>query len=255
MPTSRLEPVLFVPDVHRPYHDKTAWALMLKAAASFRPSHLVCLGDFVDFYSVSSHSKDPRRVRNLDEEIADAHVGLNQLDALGARHKSYIGGNHEDRLTRYLQDKAPELFGLVGIPELLKLKSRGWAYTPYKSATSIGKVALTHDVGNAGRQATFRTLDVFQHSVISAHAHRMQYIVEGDYKIGAMFGWLGDVEAVDYMQKIAVKRNWALGFGTGYLDTKTGIVYVVPVPIIPLKNGVYTCMVNGRLFEQAKVRG
>ncbi len=60
-------------------------------------------------------------------------------------------------------------------------------------------------------------------------------------------GWLGDGEAVDYMQKVNVRKNWALGFGIGYMSPK-GIVYVVPIPIIKV-GSTYTCVVNGKLFE------
>lgn len=256
MPPSVLEPILFVPDTHRPYHDKTGWALMMQVAKALRPKHIAIIGDFADFYTVSSHSKDPRRVRMLEDELVDVKAGLDELGALGAKHKFYIGGNHEDRLSRYLQDKAPELFSMVGIPELLGLKSRGWSYTPYKSSTKIGRMHLTHDVGVAGRTASFRAMDTFQHSVITGHAHRFQYIVEGnamgECKLSAQFGWLGDAAQVDYMHRVNVNKNWALGFGVGYLEPASGVVYCVPVPIVPVRSD-YTCVFNGRLFRETKV--
>jgi hypothetical protein len=58
-----------------------------------------------------------------------------------------------------------------------------------------------------------------------------------------MLGWLGDVEMVDYKHKAMAKKEWALGFGVGYLDPKTEIVYIVPTPIIK-----YTCLVEGQLI-------
>lgn len=248
---AKLQPILFVPDTHRPFHDKKAWGLMLKAAKALKPEIIVCIGDLADFYSVSSHSKSPDRSASLEVEVADVNRGLDELDALGAKRKLFLAGNHEDRLSRYLADKAPELFGLVGIPELLRLKERGWAYTPYKSYTKLGKLHLTHDVGVGGRNAAFKALDVFQHSVASGHVHRLQYFVEGtatgEHKLSCMFGWLGSAKDVDYMQRINVQKNWALGFGVGHLAAN-GVVYVVPVPIIPIGRK-YTCVVNGQLFE------
>ena len=220
---------------------------MLKAAKAFRPKHLVVMGDFADFYSVSSHSKDPRRKGKLEEEVADVLTGLDQLDALGAKQKTFIAGNHEDRLRRYLQDKAPELFGLVDIPGVFGLKERGWRYIPYKAHDRLGKLHLTHDVGSAGRNATFAALDTYQHSILTGHAHRLQYIVEGnavgEFKLSAQFGWLGDISKIDYMQRGKANKNWALGFGLGYLAPKSGLVYLTPVPIVK-----YTCVVEGRLF-------
>lgn len=250
-----LEPMLIVSDAHRPYHDKAAWRLMLQAAKALKPKHLVIIGDFCDFYSVSDHQKDPARVNKLEAEVKDVRKGLDELDALGATNKIYIAGNHEDRLTRYLQSKAPELFGMISIPAVLGLDQRGWKYTPYKSATKVGKMWFTHDVGVAGRNSSFKAMDKFQHSVVTGHAHRMQYIVEGnaigECKLSAQFGWLGDASKVDYMQRINVNTDWALGFGVASVNPTSGIVYVTPVPVVPVGSR-YTCVVNGRLFEERK---
>lgn len=244
----RLKPILIVPDTHRPYHDKKAWKLMLMVAAFIKPSILVVLGDFADFFSVSDHSKDPNRAMQLDKEIADVHKGLDELGALGATEKHFIAGNHEDRLQRYLQDRAPELFNLVSIPELLKLKKRGWTYTPYKSDLRVGKVHFTHDVGHAGRNSVFQCMDTFQHSNVTGHTHRLAYIVEGnalgEHKLSTQLGWLGDVKKADYMHQVKANKNWALGFGIGYLDPQSELVYITPVPIVN-----YTCVVNGKLFK------
>lgn len=243
-----LEAILLVPDSHHPYVDKRAWALMLAASKALKPVHIYCIGDLLDCYSVSSYSKDPKRVANLGSEMEQGNRAMDQLDGLGAKFKTLLGGNHEDRLQRYLQDKAPELLEFVDIPKLLRLKERGWKYVPYKDSCKLGKLNFTHDVGNAGRFSTHKALDTFQHSVITGHAHRMCYVVEGnaigEVKLSAQFGWLGDASKVDYMQKVNVLKNWALGFGIGYYDPKSHLVYMTPVPIVN-----YSCVINGKLFK------
>lgn len=244
----KLEAMVIVPDTHRPYHDKRAWALFLQVAKDMRPKHLIQIGDFADFYKVSSHSKDPARVLTFNEELDDVNVGLDELDALGATSKIFCAGNHENRLERYLQDKAPELYGVVSIPELFGLKERGWEYVAYKNYTRLGKLYISHDVGTAGRYAAHRALDAFQHSNITGHTHRLCYVVEGnavaEFKLSASFGWLGDRNAVDYMQRVNVNKNWALGFGVGYMNPQTGVAYLTPVPLVD-----YTCVVNGKFYE------
>jgi predicted phosphodiesterase len=248
MSSNALESVLIVPDTHVPYHDQRAWELVMKAAKWFKPERIIIQGDFPDFYAVSSHSKDPARKSNLEWEVGEVRKKLDELDNLGAKQKHWIAGNHDDRLTRYLQDKAPELFGLVGIPQLFELPSRGWTYTPYKDDRRFGRLYATHDVGTAGRYATYNALDTYQHSVITGHTHRLSYVVEGnavgEFKLSASFGWLGDIGSIDYMHKAKAKKNWALGFGYGYLHRNTGIAYLCPAPIVK-----YTACVNGRLFE------
>lgn len=248
MSTSKLEPILIVSDAHIPYHDARAFNLMLKVGKFLKPKHIYIIGDFIDFYAVSSHSKNPNRALKLVEELQAGEAELSKLDALGASHKVYLGGNHCDRLQRYLQDRAPELFNVVDVPKLLHLKQHGWEYIPYKRDTKLGKMHFTHDVGVAGRNSVFKCLDTYQHSIVTGHSHRLAYVVEGnatgEFKLSAQFGWLGDSKSIDYMQCARVLKDWALGFGVGYLDPSSGYVYMTPVPIVK-----YTCVVNGKMFK------
>ena len=247
--TGTLEPVLIVSDAHIPYHSAVWWDLLLQVGRVLKPQHLVIIGDFADFYSVSDHDKDPERANRMDHELAEVDKHLDELDTLGARDKLYIEGNHEDRLRRYLM-KNPQLARVVSTEKLLKLKERGWEFVPYKRHAARGAVHFTHDVGAAGRNAVFRALDIYGHSVVSGHTHRLQYIVEGtatgECKLSATFGWGGDVEQVDYMNLARARRDWALGFGCGYYDPASGYCYLTPVPVVEK-----TCVVNGRLFRSA----
>lgn len=245
---NKLEKILFIPDSHFPYQDKDAFALMLKAGKMFKPDHVIIQGDFADFYAVSSHSKDPNRALKLKEEVESVKNALNSVIDLGAKNNVFIAGNHEDRLERYLKDKAPELFNFISIPKILELKEKGFKYVPYKQHYKIGKLNVTHDVGTAGRYAHYKALDTFQHNVVIGHTHHLSYAVEGNAQgerhITAMFGWLGDIEAIDYMHRVKATKTWSLGFGIGYLEPKSGVVYVVPIPIIN-----NTCVIEGKLIK------
>lgn len=240
--------VAFLPDCHRPYHDKRAWNLFIKAMTDWKPDILVCLGDLADFYKISRFKKNPTRENTFDDEVADVNSALDELDALGAERKIFVSGNHEERLASYLQEKAPELFSFVTVPKLFRLEDRGWEYVPYKEAIQLGKLWLTHDVGIAGRYSVFRAADTFQHPVVMAHTHRLVYVVEGNATgesfPAVQFGWLGDVEQVDYFHKVKVKREWSLGFGTGLLDDETGHIYLTPHPIVD-----YKVCVDGKRYE------
>lgn len=220
---------------------------MLGAMKWWKPDALNVLGDFADFYSVSAHSKSPDRANVLEGELAAVNYALDKLDALGAKEKHFVAGNHEDRLTRYLQDKAPELFGIVSIPELFKLKSRGWTYTPYKQSRKQGEISITHDCGGAGANAHVKAGDTFQGNVVIGHVHRMAVTYSGNAlgktHVAASFGWLGDVEAIDYMHRVSALRSWNLGFGIGYQEA-SGVVHLQAVPIID-----YSLVLEGRLFR------
>jgi predicted phosphodiesterase len=246
MSDTKLEKILLIPDCHVPYHDLPAFNLMLKAGKQFKPDHTVILGDFADFYGVSSHSKDPNRALKLKDEIEATKKALDQVKALGAKNNVFVAGNHEDRLERYLRDKAPELYNFISIPKVLDLKKKEFTYVPYKQAYKLGKLNVTHDAGKAGRVAHLQSLDVFQHNIVIGHTHRIGYAVEGNAQgerhVTAMFGWLGDVKEIDYMHQVKARKDWSLGFGIGYLNPKNGVVYLVPVPIVNNK-----CLVEGKL--------
>lgn len=249
----RLSPILIVPDVHAPYHDEHAWQLMLDVARDLQPETIVCIGDLADFFALSTHSKDPERALRLKEEIAVVREKRAELDALGATNKVFCEGNHCYRLGRYLRDKAPELFGIIDVPGVLGLEENGWEFITYRNHKRRGAVHYTHDTGAAGRYAAFKSLDTYQHSVVTGHTHRMIYIVEGnaigDAKLSASFGWLGDVIQVDYMHRAKSRKDWALGFGVGYEDKQTGHAFLTPMPIVEMR-----CVFNGRLYKAPGLR-
>lgn len=241
-----LDKVLFLPDTHSPYHDKQAYDLVEKVVAGIKTSKVVILGDFPDFYAVSQHSKDPKRKDKFEDEVKITNQLLRRVESWGFEEKVYIKGNHENRLERYIEDKAPEMDGIVSVDGLLELSKHGWRVTEYKDHTQVGKVYVTHDLGKSGPTAVKDAMTSYQDNIVLGHLHRIIYLVEGNAKgiphVAACFGWLGDIKKVDYMFRIKANRDWALGFGIGYLR-KNGFVYLQPIPIVE-----YSCVVEGKLF-------
>lgn len=226
--------ILLIPDSHVPFHSKTAWELMLRAARVAKPDVIIVLGDLADFYAVSFHSKNPSRRHLLKDELDEVNLALDQLDALGASEKYFVAGNHEHRLERYIHEKAPELDGLVDLRELLRIQERGWKWTPYKDALKIGHLHVTHDEGTAGIYAHYRARATFETNVVIGHTHRMGLHYQGNAQgvshVGAMLGWLGDIDAIDYIHK-AKARQWQHGFGLAVMEPN-GNVHLQACPII-----------------------
>lgn len=242
-------PMLIIPDTHRPFHDKKAWKLLIKAAKELQPKITIILGDFGDFYSISSHQKNPKH-RNLllVDEVADVENGLDELDnVLGDTQKHFIQGNHEWRFDRYITDRAPDLYGLTNTAELLNLRRRGWSYTPYHSHKKIGAVYYTHDTGKAGANAHRSAERAFSDNAIIGHTHRMALEVSGNAKgkphICGHFGWLGDINAAEYMHLINARRDWTNGFGTAHMK-KDGTTFFQMHPIV---NG--EVCIDGKLIK------
>lgn len=244
-----------------PYHDERAWRLVLQVAQAFGFDYVIILGDFLDCYSVSAHSKSPSRVRLVRLEADAAIKKLSELSnalkvgrlnhpcALPRLSKYFIEGNHETRIERQILERVEGLEDVINTQKLLGLDRSGWRFTPYRDHAKIGKLYATHDVGQTG---ALKVLNAFQANVVSGHGHGLDLCVRGnalgEAHVSSSLGWLGDRNKVDYMHKIKAYRDWALGFGIGYLGPKD-YIYIVPVPIVD-----YTCVVEGRLFTQATLK-
>lgn len=243
--SKRLEKILFVPDQHFPYNDKRYWKLLLKVGRWLKPDGIVTLGDFGDFYATSRHPKNPNRSRDLGYEVSASNEGLDDLDALKAKWKVFVQGNHEENLERYLIEKAPELFNMVKVEDLFRLRERGWRYVPYKKHTKVGKVYVTHDTGQAGATAHTKAAAKFGGNVVIGHTHRcaINYstTLTGKGHVAAMFGWGGDSEWAEYMYKVNT-ADWSLGFGVGTVE-RSGVVHLQACPVVN-----YRVVVDGRLF-------
>lgn len=225
---------IIVSDLHVPYQDPRAWAVCLAAIRTIKPETIVVIGDFADFYSVSSFSKDPRRSLLLEEEAGQANKELKRVSRM-ADQLLYCCGNHEDRLNRYIVDHASALTGLISAQKILLDGIRGVEWVKYRDHRKIGKVLYTHDVGHSGVYAGRHTLSACGHNVVFGHTHRGGLVVEGDSlgdrRFSLNVGWLGDIKAVDYMHRIKTK-DWALGFGHIYTNDRTGMIWPSFVPVL-----------------------
>lgn len=248
-PISDLDFGLIIPDTHAPYHNKKSWKLVTKVTEHTKPKRVVIQGDYFDCYAVSQHRKDPRRRDMIVDEIRQAREMLSIFD--GCEDKIFIMGNHEYRLDRYLMDFAPQIYEMLleeTDGDLFGLKRAGWKVTPYMESTHIGKLQMTHDLGKAGEPAVHDAMSAYMDNVSIGHTHLFRYVVKGTAfgvpHIGASFGWLGDVDAIDYRHKVKANRDYVQGFGTFRLNPKTGYIYVSPVPIFG-----DTCCVEGSIFS------
>lgn len=247
-PSTTLKRVLILPDSHTPYHDKKALEglIMGKVMPGLKFDILVILGDWFDNYCVSNFVKDPRRLRGLKKEL-EVGVGLlKKFEAYPFERRIFIEGNHETRLFRTASAKMPEAYEFLEDKWQDYFPKDKWEYVPYMEDITIGRLYLTHDVGRSGVNSTLLSLVDYQDNVVVGHNHIMDYVVRGNAKgtphIGASFGWLGDVDKIDYRHRMKCRRDYVLGFGVGYLRPN-GFIHVQPVPIIG-----DSCVVEGRLF-------
>lgn len=247
-----LKRALIIPDTHIPYHDKRAYKLMIKAAKDIKPDEIVILGDYADFYCVSSHTKDPSVFGLLIDEVDAVNKHLDELDDLFPKAKKiFIQGNHEFRFERYLQDKAPALFGITSVEHLLKINLRSnWKfinYGPRQKYKVLGSyLTARHEPLSSSAKATATKALC---SLVYGHIHRIEesHIVGLDDKNHVCFsvGWLGDKTLDKIYSYVKGHHQWQMGFGIVSVDDDSGYFYHEKIHI--LDN--YTCVVDGKLYR------
>jgi hypothetical protein len=240
--------ILVCPDAHHPFVDQLAWRTFLAAAREWRPDVLVIIGDFADCLSVSFHPKDPARKQSLKEEMDQVNLALDEVEALRIPRVEFMCGNHELRAQRYLWERAPELYGLVEISELLRIKARGWNWTPYRESLQIGKMHFAHDVGRCGKHTAMQSLADYGHSIVMGHSHRAATVyngtVAGDRQVAMNVGTLIDIASVDYRHRAMAAREWQTGFGIVHM-THDGLGFCTFCPIIDGRTVVDGRVVSG----------
>ena len=201
--------------MHAPYHDEKVVRCLLRVAKKLEIDEIVYIGDFCDFYSVSAHDKSPERRENLEEELRGCRRLLQRFDRVGVRKHTYLGGNHEHRLARYVARKAPELSGsIASMPQLLGLDSLDskWSYIPYGVPYRVGDATFLHDVGKSGVSAARASYSVYRGKLIIGHTHRAQLYTEGDGWC-LNIGWGGDYGAINYFPEHRARNEWQHAFG------------------------------------------
>lgn len=221
--TPAVRRALIIPDTHVPFEDKQAYSMMLNVAEDVQPEEIVILGDFGDFYSINSHGVDARlRHLNLVDEIAAVNDRLDELDELFPEaRKVFIAGNHEHRLARYINNKAPELIGMAEVDHLFSLHTRrNWKFVPY-GPTQLYQVLgshlfARHEPLSGSAHAAYQTVVKAGCSVVFGHIHRIQeyqvVMMDGKNHRGISVGWLGD-ETHHVMEYVGGHHQWAKGFG------------------------------------------
>lgn len=246
--------LLVLGDIHAPHHDAAAFELACQAGEAFFRGHapencgVVSMGDLLDCFQVSSHSKPPSRRRAFKDELEASRPVVRRLEKLPAAHRFITWGNHEDRLDRFIADVAPQLDGMLSLDEFLTLSASGWRIIPYHRHLKIGKLYLTHDLERAGVNAHRQAVsDMGQRNIIIGHVHRLGWEVVGDAEgtrhVGCAAGWLGDYRDIDYRHRTRALREWSHGFITVVFDAQ-GNAHVTPHALVG-----NTVSVSGQLIS------
>jgi predicted phosphodiesterase len=143
---SSIKKLLVFSDIHVPFHDINSLTVAIEYGMAENVDAVLLNGDTLDFYAISDHEKDPRKINWLGELEASRSV-------LGMMRKAFPNipiyfkeGNHEYRLERHLMKHAPILIGMqeFELPVLLKMGEMGVEYIRNKRIIRAGGLIIGH---------------------------------------------------------------------------------------------------------------
>lgn len=230
---SDFEQYIVLSDVHAPSHDQRTYDSVIHFIRKQKPDHVVIIGDFIDMYAISRFDKNPERAHRLQEEVDSAYGLLKRLrSAAGKTPITYIEGNHEFRMQKYLW-RHPEMHGLdvLEVPNLLRLKELKIDYV--QEIVKNGNFIFTHGL-RINKYASRSELDDHGISGMSGHTHRIQTSMRTDYagtKVWHCIGHLSDPLKAEYV----LKPDWQQGIGVVYFERNGNRFFSEVVPIVKNK--------------------
>ncbi len=196
----------------------------------------------MDFWEISSFDLTPKGGKAFAAEIRAGRKVLALFrQVLPKARITWIEGNHEFRLRRYLIKKAKELHELprLKVPELFELEELGIQYVACQKGASkfidtfvrVGRLWVGHwdTVAAHGGMAARKLVDTKGVSVLQGHTHRFgahaRTTVDGRVLLG--------IENASMCRKASYvsRPNWQLGFSVVYLEPKTGRFQWYPILI------------------------
>lgn len=258
---SRYQHVVIVSDTQYPWVDEAAEKAVMAYIKETKPKRVIQIGDFADAYMASSYLKkeEPDARPTPGAELQMVREKAKEWKALAPRAEWFIiEGNHEQRIRRYLEGKAPELRALPELQpaRLFGFEDAGWTYVePYGNGMWVGLPGglwATH--GNLARKwsgysARGHVIEQYGHSVIHGHTHRLGAFyhtnrsIDGADRVlgGFEVGCLCDIQSTPGATSV---RDWQHGFASVWVSTTTPRFQV---ELIPITDGEF--LVDGKKYS------
>lgn len=218
-----------------PFHDEQIIdGLLLPFIKWLKPDGFIWNGDIVDCYELSEFSKNPllRDVLFSETETAQDYMGrIGKMRSI--QDRIWIGGNHEDRLRRYMWQHAGrlKLDPQTTFEQLFQVREHSFVYLPYGAVVQLGKLDVTH--GSVVRQHSgWSAKAAFEKrggSVLVGHTHRggTYYRTNAKGTHGAFENFCMCRLDPEYVQD----PDWQQGFSVVHVGRK-GFYHVQSIPII-----------------------
>lgn len=202
--------ILVIPDGHaHPNHSNERFTWLGKYIADTKPDIVVDIGDLGDFQSLSSYDKgkasfEGQRYKKDLTAYWDANERINweiKKTKKKQPHKIRCIGNHEDRISRAVEENAV-LIGTIGLSDL-RSKEYGWEEHPFLEPVVEEGITFAHyfPVGVSGRPISgehqaHSLITKKLTSCVQGHSHTFDYAMrarpDGQFVHGLVVGCFQD---------------------------------------------------------------
>jgi hypothetical protein len=241
--------IVVVPDMQIPFHSEAHIKSLARFIRKFRPDQVLCVGDEIDFQTISRWSSPFEETSGRIGKDRDLTVDI----LWDLQITDLSRSNHSDRLFKKLVSRAP---GLIGAPELelenfLKLKELGIRYhkKPYQFLPNW--ILIHGDEQGINPNAGLSALGAARKhgkNVVMGHTHRagISSFTEasgghlGRRLTGVEVGNLMDFKKASYTRGTA---NWQHNFTVIYAKGKL----VTPINVPMEKDGSF--IFEGKIYR------
>lgn len=225
-----MKTTLVISDIQHPFHDQLVLDKLIKLAAKVQPDAILQIGDGIDFPTVSRWTVGTAAayVPELQEHIDGYRQGvLERLsEAAPGAQKTWLAGNHDERLMDFIGKYAPALAPLraLSMESLFELDRLGWKYEkgPIRVATNTYAIHGHESGGYCASQsawdAKFAKRYGSDKSFVFGHTHQPFLLTRAygfDGKLTPRFTMnVGSI--MDPVQATYIKDgslSWTMGFG------------------------------------------
>lgn len=207
--------VLALGDVHAPFHSKECISYIFDKVEQIKPNLIIQLGDMLDLLSFSRFPKVPlHKMSPQDEILEGVQVAAEIWEVLGKKcpnaKRIQLIGNHDNRLTKSIIEKAPEFAAFVDVKKILDFPGVE-TIGSYKDFIVIDGVAYHHGFKSKPMEHARH----FEKSAVVGHTHRswtQWEPINGRLCFDSSIGYLADPlqEALKYRETNVHK--WVHGF-------------------------------------------
>ena len=204
-----------ISDAHYPYEDEASMKIVMKLIKKFEPDNIIMDGDMLDCSSLSRFNKDPPEPAAFKHEVEDLCDVISDMQKYSTIW--YVEGNHESRLSKTINDKMPELYGMLDMHSIINSNlDTDIEYihcVPSESMIVWNDDLMIGHFNKVSKNCCYTVkllIDRFQTSVVQAHTHRL-----GEYRFRGQKGILRGWESgclCDLDPSYTLLPNWQNGF-------------------------------------------